>query len=109
MISSLLAATILIGCQPKASPDTTSNFARAWCISGGTIYTANDQTPTVEAVAVRKGIITYAGEDKGNWCAKSAGGNSRKVDLKGATAYPGFTDAHGHLFCLLYTSPSPRD
>ncbi|MEP3655095.1 MAG: amidohydrolase [Litorimonas sp.] len=53
--------------------------------------------PQVEAVAIRQGIITYAGPDQGNWCAEAAEGNSQTIDLKGAAAYPGFTDAHGHL------------
>lgn len=95
--SALLATTVLLGCQAKTAPETSSNFARAWCITGGPIYTSNDETPKVEAVAIRQGIITYAGDDEGNWCSKSAGGNSKAVDLKGAAAYPGFTDAHGHL------------
>lgn len=98
-ICALLAATALIGCQAEksSSTDTASNFARAWCLSGGPIYTANDDTPMVEAVAVRKGIITYAGPDEGNWCADFGGGNSKSINLGGAAAYPGFTDAHGHL------------
>lgn len=97
VISTLLAATVLLGCQAEKSAEKSQNFARAWCISGGKIYTANDDTPKVEAIAIRKGVITYAGPDTGDWCKNAAGGNSRKFDLDGATAYPGFTDAHGHL------------
>jgi len=97
VLSAFLAVTTLVSCQEKDTTDTSSNFARAWCISGGPIYTANDESPKVEAVAIRKGVITYAGLDTGNWCKDAAGGNSRKVDLAGAAAYPGFTDAHGHL------------
>ena len=97
VLSAFLAVTTLVSCQEKGTADTSSNFARAWCISGGPIYTANDESPKVEAVAIRKGVITYAGLDTGNWCKDAAGGNSRKVDLAGAAAYPGFTDAHGHL------------
>ena len=96
-LSAILTGAFLLGCQGKPSTDNLSNFARAWCISGGTIYTANDEQPTVEAIAIRKGIITYAGPNKGRWCEDAAEGNSQKVDLMGATAYPGFTDAHGHL------------
>lgn len=96
-VSVILSSTLLLGCQAETALETSSNFARAWCISGGPIYTANDDTPQIEAVAIRQGIITYAGADKGNWCADAAGGNSKTVDLKGSAAYPGFTDAHGHL------------
>lgn len=93
----LLAAAGLVSCQTEEKVETTSNFARAWCISGGPIYTANDDTPQVEAVAIRKGVITYAGADEGNWCSDAAGTNSKTINLNGAAAYPGFTDAHGHL------------
>jgi len=101
--TSLLAIStmaLLLGCQGTSSDSKkyqTANFARAWCISGGPIYTANDESPRAEAVAIRKGIITYVGDDKGNWCDEHAGANSRPINLKGTTAYPGFTDAHGHL------------
>ena len=97
MSIALLAATTLISCQADSAKDGSKNFARAWCITGGPIYTANDKNPVVEAVAIRKGVITYAGPNTGNWCANSAEGNSKAIDLKGAAAYPGFTDAHGHL------------
>ncbi len=99
-LMSLVSVGALLGCQPTnnhADDTAAGNFARAWCISGGPIYTANDETPTVEAVAIRKGVITYAGADTGNWCADSAGGNSKNIDLKNAVALPGLTDAHGHL------------
>ena len=93
----LLSGALLVSCTANTPKDTGANFARAWCISGGPIYTAIDETPRVEAVAIRKGIITYAGPDNGDWCKESAGLNSKKMDLKGAAAFPGFTDAHGHL------------
>ena len=97
LICTLVAMTALISCQAEKSGNTSTNFARAWCISGGPIYTANDENTHVDAVAIRKGVITYAGPDTGNWCKDAAGGNSKKLDLNGAAAYPGFTDAHGHL------------
>ena len=98
----LITATALLiaGCSGNTTPDhkaSGANFARAWCISGGAIYTANDKSPTAEAVAIRKGIITYVGKDKGDWCEKYAGSDSQNINLNGAAAYPGLTDAHGHL------------
>ena len=97
LICTLVAMTALISCQAEKSGNTSTNFARAWCIFGGPIYTANDENTQVDAVAIRKGVITYAGPDTGDWCKDAAGGNSKKLDLNGAAAYPGFTDAHGHL------------
>ena len=88
----IFAVTITTGCEKTPNKtDTSNNFARAWCVSGGPIYTAKDDTPKIEAVAIRQGIITYAGIDAGNWCKDFAGGNSKIIDLNGAAAYPGFT------------------
>jgi len=97
VLSLFLTAAALSSCQGNSSEDGPSNFARAWCISGGPIYTAIDSKPQVQAVAIRKGIITYAGPNNGDWCKREAGSNSKSINLKGAAAYPGFTDAHGHL------------
>lgn len=65
-------------------------------IWGGPIYTALDDTPQVEAVAVRDGRIAFAGpEDAAQaWL----GEETRLVDLNGTAMYPGFTDSHIHVF-----------
>lgn len=97
VLGTLLLISVLSACQNGTDNESSSNFARAWCISGGPIYTAIDEAPKVQAVAIRQGIITYAGPNIGNWCADSAGTNSENINLNGAAAYPGFTDAHGHL------------
>jgi len=92
------AAITLSGCSGKtANQNITSTDAASWCLAGGTIYTAIDTTPTVDAVAVKDGEITYAGAEVADWCAEYAGAGARIVNLAGMTAYPGFTDAHGHL------------
>jgi len=96
-LSALLTSAVISSCQADTAQDNSSNFARAWCITGGPIYTAIDDAPQVEAIAIRKGIITYAGDDSGDWCKTTAGSNSKTINLRGAAAYPGFTDAHGHL------------
>jgi len=96
-LAALLLTTGLWACVAKDDQAGPANFARAWCISGGPIYTAVDESPQVEAVAIRKGVITYAGTDTGEWCKDFAGANPKKIDLANAAAYPGFTDAHGHL------------
>ena len=92
------AALVLTGCAdtPETLKQASPNAA-SWCLSGGTIYTAADETPTITAVAVKNGEITYTGDASEDWCAAYAGQGARKVDLAGMTAYPGFTDAHGHL------------
>ena len=89
------AAITLSACQSKTTQNTLNQ--NEWCITGGTIYTANDTRPTVEAVTVKDGKITYAGDAKGDWCRDNTSNNRRKVDLDGAAMYPGLTDGHGHL------------
>jgi len=64
--------------------------------SGGPIYTAIDATPTVEAVAVRDNMIIAAGAK--DTIMELADEQTKMIDLQGAAMYPGFTDAHGHLF-----------
>ncbi len=94
----IFTAALIGGCaQSKTSSAPTTTNQADWCLSGGTIYTALDVNPTVAAVAVKNGEITYAGHAHDDWCVENAGANARLIDLKGATAYPGFTDAHGHL------------
>lgn len=62
---------------------------------GGTIYTVSDDTPVVEAVAIKGGKIMYAGNKKG--VAAHIGKNTEVIDLEGKTMTPGFIEGHGHF------------
>ena len=84
----LLAAILFSGAA--AAADTADTLY--W---NGPIYTADDANPKVEAVAVVKGRILFAGLRKD--AEKLKGPQTRIVDLKGAAMYPGFTDSHAHL------------
>lgn len=93
-----VSALSLIGCTAADTADSKNSVVEdSWCISGGPIYTADDATPRVEAVAVKAGEITYAGQASGDWCAANAGKGPQVIDLAGSAMYPGFTDGHGHL------------
>ena len=59
------------------------------------VYTANDQQPRAEAVAVKMDRIVFVGSNAE--AKKYQGANTRVVDLHGATVLPGMTDAHHHL------------
>ena len=61
----------------------------------GTIYTANDRMPRVEAVAVAGDRIAAVGSS--TEIKKHVGPKTRVIDLKGLTALPGLTDSHYHL------------
>lgn len=84
----IVAALALAACQPALAPDAIYH--------GGTIYTGVDGAPTVEAVSVKDGRILKMGTSAD--LLKTANEATQKIDLGGAFLYPGFTDAHAHLF-----------
>ena len=61
----------------------------------GNIYTAKDNTPRAEAIAVKADRIVFVGSNAD--AQKYVGQGTRVVDLKGNTVLPGFTDSHQHL------------
>ncbi|MCC2602247.1 amidohydrolase [Sphingopyxis yananensis] len=62
---------------------------------GGPVLTMDDAAPSVEAIAVRNGLIIAAGTlDAAN---AVAGRGARRFDLQGRTLLPGFFDPHGHV------------
>ena len=61
----------------------------------GVIYTADDKNWQAEVVAVENGRIVFVGKeaDAAPWYC----GAEKRIDLKGSTLFPGFTDSHQHL------------
>ena len=86
LILMTLAAVLLAACGSRQAADTL--------YSGGTIHTGLADEPTVDAVVVANGRIVYAGDLEGAHRFKAA----KLVDLEGAHMFPGFTDAHAHLY-----------
>lgn len=84
------AALSLAACnQPKVeAPDLILHH--------GTIYTGVAGLAPVEAVSVKAGRILATG--RSDELLKTAGEKTQTVDLGGAFLYPGFTDAHAHLY-----------
>ena len=91
----LAAALFAAGCT------TSSPYPAAEAIyTGGDIVTVNDAQPTVEAIAVKDGLILAAGPlDRIERDHKTA--TTRVVDLQGKTLLPGFIDPHSHYFSAL--------
>jgi len=83
----------LISCSEKTPADLI--------IKGGTIYTAEEGSPTVEAVAVTGDKIVYAGDLSG--LTKFENEKTQVIDLKGKTMTPGFIEGHGHFMGLGYS------
>ncbi|MGD8559439.1 MAG: amidohydrolase family protein [Gammaproteobacteria bacterium] len=87
------------GCSKEDSTQSTLPAVRADTIyAGGNIITINDEQPSAEAVAVKDGRIIAVG--KKDEVMKTAGKNTRQVDLAGKTMLPGFVDAHGHAYAI---------
>ena len=63
-------------------------------LHGGPIYTGVPASPRVEALRISNGLIAFAGALEE---ARSNARGARMIDLAGAAAFPGFTDAHVHL------------
>lgn len=62
---------------------------------GGDMLTMADNRPSVEAIAVRAGLIVAAGTEAE--VLPFRGPTTRMVDLQGKTLLPGFIDAHSHI------------
>lgn len=86
-----VAVLALAACQPQAAGPAPDMI-----IHGGTIYTGVDGQLPATAVSVRDGRIVEVGAEEE--LLKTAGAETETVDLDGAFLYPGFTDAHAHLY-----------
>lgn len=64
----------------------------------GKIYTANDDTPMVEAVVITEGRFSYVGPLDG--ALEAATDDHQRIALGSKVAYPGFIESHGHLSSL---------
>ncbi len=89
----LLLSLTIFSCSEKKTPADM-------IIRGGTIYTVEEGSPVVEAVAVLGDKIVYAGDLKN--VAQYEGENTRVIDLAGKTMTPGFIEGHGHFFGVGY-------
>lgn len=64
-------------------------------LKNGNVYTANEQSPTAQAVAIKGDRIVFVGSNAE--AQKYLGKDTKVVDLQGKTVLPGFTDSHQHL------------
>jgi len=89
----IVLSIFIYSCSEKKTPADL-------IIRGGTIYTVEDSSPVVEAVAVTGDKIVYAGDLKN--ISKYEGENTQVIDLQGKTMTPGFIEGHGHFFGVGY-------
>ncbi len=83
----ILAATALISCQSQTEPPEI--------IVLGRLVTMDPQQPQVSAVAISNGRFSFVGDQAAALALRSPA--TRVIDLRDATAYPGFIDAHLHI------------
>jgi len=91
-----LLAGVAVLAQAACQPQQAAGSAPDIIIHGGTIYTGVDGQPPASAVSVKDGRIGEVGAQEE--LLKTAGPETELVDLGGAFLYPGFTDAHAHLY-----------
>lgn len=84
----LSASFLLIGCQPK-------DAAPHLILTNGHIWTGEDSTSFVEAIAIRGNTITQIGDRKTIEALK--GDSTQVIDLEGKLVTAGFNDAHIHF------------
>jgi predicted amidohydrolase YtcJ len=87
----LIAATLLLLSLIALQQPTAADIV----FQNGNVYTANDNAPRAEAIAVKADKIVFAGSNAD--AQQYVGQGTRVVDLKGSTVLPGFTDSHQHL------------
>jgi len=90
-------AIILLFVVACSSPKT--EFA-TMLIYGGTIYTVDSTSTTVEAVAIKNNTIVFAGSL--SEAEEFNNEHTQLIDLKGKTMTPGLIEGHGHFIGLGY-------
>ena len=63
-------------------------------LSGAKIFTANEQQPWAEAIAIKNGIFIYVGDSAG--ASEYQSDATKLVDLDGRLVIPGLVDSHAH-------------
>ena len=86
LFASAAIALFLTSCGGPKKVDTL--------VVNGVIYTVDSSFSSVQAMAIKDGIIVATGTDAEILAAYTA---PEKIDAKGQAVYPGFIDAHAHF------------
>lgn len=87
--ASAALATLAAPGVASADPDPADRVLR-----NGSVYTVDGSRPWAEAVAVKRGRISYVGSNKG--VRRFIGPRTKTIDLKGRMVMPGLQDGHSH-------------
>jgi predicted amidohydrolase YtcJ len=96
----LLVSVLAIGLAPIAATPLSRAQAAArsapdYVIYNANVITVNPQFALAKAFAVADGKFLLVGDNAS--VLKTAGPNTKKIDLRGRTVVPGFSDTHVHL------------
>ena len=84
----VMVAVMVTSCaSSSATPDTV--------LLNGKIFTSNSEQPWAQAIAIKGERIIAVGDTA--TIVEMAGAATRRIDLNGRTAVPGFNDAHAHV------------
>ncbi|MBI5915991.1 MAG: amidohydrolase family protein, partial [Bacteroidetes bacterium] len=84
----------LVACQ-KNKPEADT------ILLNGNIYTVDETKPSVQALAIKDGLILQTGTTAD--IEKLKGPNTQVIDLQGHFAMPGFIEGHGHFSSMGYS------
>jgi len=87
----VLALALAVLTLAATAPDA------ALLLEGATVYTSAAAQPRKLSIVLRDGKVVFAGDAAR---ARRLASNAERVDLAGAFVFPGWADAHGHLFGL---------
>ena len=91
----LALPALLLG---TVTPAGTASGPADLVLLGGTVRTLDPRLPAASALAVSGGRVAAVGTEA--QVRPLIGPGTRVVDLRGGIAYPGFVDAHAHVYGL---------
>lgn len=100
LVFTILAISTALRAQDLPQPATDNTLPEVQefadlIVSANAIYTADDNNPRVEAIAIKDGRFIHVGTmAEAN---SLLGPDTELLQLGGATVFPGFIDAHAHL------------
>ncbi len=86
-----LCLVALTACQPTGADEEVADTI----LQNGNIYTANDEQPTAQAIAIKGDKILAIGSNED--VATFTGEETETIDLEGQFVMPGFIEGHGHF------------
>ena len=87
-----LGTLAAFGCSKSSAPPADL------VLQHGTVYTVDSLHPEAQAIAISGDSIVAVGSDAD--IQRYVGSATKVIDLQGATAMPGFIEAHGHFMGL---------